>query len=266
VAVSDATGHIVYEFMIPMGEEFDYQINPNEENESGMFTFTLDDPSNFDGYWPCRNQQIFLPEGYGSMAFGAVDEVPPPPDDVEIVDFWFDNNILVIEIEWAQPNINDFDHFNVYYQENTDDFVLLSETIGRQVFLVFTDYTDYMDFYITTVDISDQESDPSNIVQIFLEGIQEQPTLSNLEVYPNPFSNMATIKFGVEEPAFYDITLVDINGRIVTDILSGDLKAGDYVIPIIGNNINGKTLQNGVYLVKISNQIETITKKLILSR
>ncbi len=82
--VSDATGHIVYEFMIPMGQEFDYQINPNEDNESGMFTFTLDDPSVFDGYWPCQNQQIFLPDGYGSMTFGAEDEVPPPPEDVDI--------------------------------------------------------------------------------------------------------------------------------------------------------------------------------------
>ena len=267
VEVSDATGHIVYEFMIPMGEEFDYQINPNEDNESGMFSFTLDDPSNFDGYWPCQNQQIFLPDGYGSMTFGAEDEVPPPPEDVYISWEGSYSTDLIIELSWTQPEINDFELFRVYCSEQGGGFTLLSETIGRQIFIVYPPEAGYLEYYITTVDKSGQESEPSEIVLYdIIPGINEMPVLTSVELYPNPVRDVAIIKFDVEASANYDITLVDLNGRKVLDILSGNLKAGEYVIPINGNNVNGAVLKNGIYLVKITGQMGTITKKLILGR
>jgi len=135
IAVSNATGHIVYEFVIPMGDDQVWKLNPNEQNQSGIFTFTLDDPSNFDGYWPCQNQQIFEPVGYGDITFGAEDEVPPPPDNVtmQVVNLppVFGN------LEWSQPDINDFEGFNVYI-DHGNGFELLDQTFGTQLFYMAT--------------------------------------------------------------------------------------------------------------------------------
>ena len=70
IEVSDASGHIVYEFVLPMGDDEYWQINPNEDNESGMFLFVLDDPSAFDGYWPCWNPDCrqYMARGSESIA------------------------------------------------------------------------------------------------------------------------------------------------------------------------------------------------------
>lgn len=262
--VSDATGHIVYEFMIPIGDDEDWKITPNEQNQSGMFLFVLDDPSNFDGYWPCQNQQIFVPLGYGDITFGAEDEVPPPPANVSLSNFYFGNDILA-NIEWEQPSINDFDYFNVYYNSGSG-FEVLNTTIGTQMFY-FGSPLSVTQFYITTIDKSGQESDPSEIV-VFdpWVGINEPALETEISVYPNPTSGSATVSFSINKSLPTQVKVFDVQGKLVATLLNSEIPAGEYALVWDGKSTSGEQLCNGIYFVKISNSQMSVSKKLILMR
>ena len=261
IVVSDETGVIVYEFMIPIGDDEDWKISPNEENQSGLFNFTLDDPSAFDGYWPCQNQQIFMPEGYGTITFGAEDEIPTSPETVEILWTW---EPLIITLEWSQPLINDFDYFNIYYSENGPPFELLVSTIGNQIFYVPPE-PEYTEFYITTVDQAGQESDPSEIV-VFdpYVGIEESEVHTELNVYPSPTSGAVTVSFRLDGSSLTQVTIFDVQGKIVATLLNSELPAGEYSLVWDGKSALGDQLKNGIYFVQIFNSQMMVSKKLIL--
>jgi len=262
--ISDATGYIVYEFIVPIGDDEDWKITPNEQNESGMFLFVLDDPSNFDGYWPCQNQQIFEPSGYGDITFGAEDEVPPPPESVALNNGNYGGSILA-NIEWSQPPINDFDHFVVYYN-NGSGFQVLDITDGTQMFY-YSAPSSVTQFYITTVDKAGQESDPSEIV-IFdpWVGIEEPVLETAFSIYPNPTSGSATISFTTDKALPTKVSVFDIQGKLVATLLNAEIPSGNYAISWDGRSDSGEQLSDGIYFVKITNAQMNVSKKLILMR
>ena len=65
-------------------------------------------------------------------------------------------------------------------------------------------------------------------------------------VYPNPFNAEARIDFNVPESAWVDLTLYDIRGARVRQILSGNYEAGSYQ-----SVLNGNELSSGVYVVEM---------------
>lgn len=257
VAVSDAEGYVVYEFMIPIGEET-WMINPNEDNQSGFFTFTLDDPSNFDGYWPCQNLQIFEPSGYGEITFAAADEMPVPPAETSI--WWNMDMPTLIIMSWSQPPINDFDHFNVYINE-TGAFELMDDTDGSQLYY-YTDNTEYKEFYVTTVDKAGNESDPSGIMIFDItQGVEESFAPDDISVYPNPASGPVHFDFANDVKGNYNLAVYDLEGRLVSQVFSGNLNPGIHRF-----SWNGAETNNGIYLLKIQNGKNVVTRKIMLMK
>jgi hypothetical protein len=250
--------------MIPMGDDEVWKITPNEQNESGMFLFVLDDPSNFDGYWPCQNQQIFNPAGYGDITFGAEDEVPPPPDNVSITNVYYEGTVLA-NIEWSQPSINDFDYFNVYVNSGSG-FQLLEPTFGTQLFYSSIPVASAQ-FYITTVDKAGQESDPSETVTFDpWVGIDEPVQQTALSVYPNPTSGFATISFTINEALPTQVSVFDVQGKLVATLLNAEIPSGNYAISWDGRSVRGEQVSDGIYFVKITNARMNVSKKLMLMR
>lgn len=253
IAVSDATGVIVYEFMIPIGTE-DWQINPNSENESGLFLFVLDDPSAFDGYWPCNNPEIFMPADYGQINFAEENTIPPPPANLDID--WTGFGPVYISMEWTQPIINDFDHYNVYVSVPGGSWDLLDNTIGTQFDFMKTN-TNNAEFYVTTVDQAGQESDPSDIV-VYDFTINVNETSNNVftAVYPNPSNGWVNVTLNIQQAGNYDLQVFGLDGRTIQTIYSGNLNKGKKTIRWDGNDTSGQNLPNGIYFISlVGNQI-----------
>jgi hypothetical protein len=250
IAVSDATGHIVYEFVIPIGTDANWKIAPNAQDQSGLFMFTLDDPTAFDGYWPCLNPQIFSPIGYGQITFDAEDAVPPPPDEINI--WWTDGPPFSVSVEWSQPDINDFDHFNVYYSVLSGNWELLTETIGRQIQYI-SNNGDYTEFYVTTVDHSQQESAQSGTVAFDLTvGTGENASGTIRNVFPNPASEYINISLEIEHQGIYDITIRNLTGQTMHQLYHGNLTKGTKILHWNGIDDKGHPVQNGIYILIVS--------------
>ena len=250
IKVSAATGHIVYEFVIPLGTASYYDIGFNSEDKSGIFIFALDDPTNYDGWWPCLNQNIFTAEGYGVITFGAFDSVPPPPQNLTL-----DNPVAQhIMLRWDQPAISDFDHFNIYWStDGGATFPKLDSTIGVQYFLTVPNNGLYQ-FYVTTVDRSGQESQPSNVVQtnvvIGIAGPESKNDFAMIKMGPNPFAGQLNIDFSLLTTTHLTILVSDINGKPVQTLYNAMIASGLHHLAWNGNDQAGNALKPGIYLVQ----------------
>jgi len=162
IDVSDATGHLVYEFVIPLGPGQNWNIHFNDQDQSGICSFVLDDPSNYDGYWPQTTLNLFNPAQYGVINFGDEDEVPPPPANLVLSNQPPSMNIM---LSWDQPDINDFNFFNIHSSFEGGTYTLLGSTIGVEFFYTLPGSGAYS-FFVTTVDRAGHESVPSEIVSI----------------------------------------------------------------------------------------------------
>jgi fibronectin type 3 domain-containing protein len=250
IEVSAATGHIVYEFVLPLGQDSTWQINYNSDDQSGLFVFVLDDPAFYNGWWPCENLNIFTAEGYGVITFGAVDEVPPPPNNLQLVNGPAED----ITLFWEQPAINDFDHFNIYWSTDGGTlYTLLNSTIGVQYFITVPSNGLYK-FYVTTVDKAGQESVPSNIVEanvfIGIDGPETTGDLSMIKMGPNPFRGMLNIDVKVARETFLNIRILDMSGNIVATVHHSEITEGPHHFVWNGRTAAGNGLQPGIYMVR----------------
>ncbi len=81
--------------------------------------------------------------------------------------------------------------------------------------------------------------------------------------YPNPFNPTTKIKFGIGKSSKVKLTVYDMLGRKIIDLVNGYYKAGNYTIDF-NANANGKKLASGVYIYKINAGGFTVSKKMTL--
>ncbi|MDP3830274.1 MAG: LamG-like jellyroll fold domain-containing protein, partial [Ignavibacteriaceae bacterium] len=82
--------------------------------------------------------------------------------------------------------------------------------------------------------------------------------------YPNPFNPSTTINFSVPGASNVNITVYDINGQVVSNLLSEFKNSGNYSLNWDGKNDSGSKVSSGTYFyqVQIGNLVQT--KKMIL--
>ncbi|NOR86970.1 MAG: T9SS type A sorting domain-containing protein, partial [Bacteroidales bacterium] len=261
IAASIDQGYVVYEFVIPMGEDEDWQLNPGVDNQSQVGLFVLDDPSAFDGWWPYNNTDLFHPAAYGTLVFNALDEVPPPPENLSITMV----SDLFIALDWNLAPINDFDHYNIF-NSSSKDFELIGSTVGNQYFYELPN-EGYYEFYVTTVDYSGQESEPSQIVAIdFYVGMDLLEHENIVSAKPNPFSQNITFSFYNEEAATASLQIFNVNGIQVTEIHQSEFLSGEQYFRWDGNSNKGEKLPNGIYFYRLKLNENVFMGKVILQR
>jgi len=163
----------------------------------------------------------------------------------------------------AGPN----DSLNVYITNGTVARLLesvqedLSEWRPQSRFVLdgFIEITDQMQLVVVTGDYENGHIVESGFDQFKVEegmplAIEDIESLNNFSVFPNPFSNTMTIKLDAEHNAVFDLQIIDIHGKVVTDLRN--LKHGDHVI-------NADLLPSGFYIARVSDGSNTAELKLI---
>ncbi len=77
--------------------------------------------------------------------------------------------------------------------------------------------------------------------------------------YPNPFNPSTTIKFGLSKQSSVNITIYDIAGRKVEELLRNEMNAGTYEV-----KWNASNYSSGVYFYSITTADFRETKKMLL--
>ena len=82
-----------------------------------------------------------------------------------------------------------------------------------------------------------------------------------LQNYPNPFNPSTKIKFQIPQNEKIKLSVINSLGVVVENILSKELKAGNYEI-----NFDGKNLPSGIYFYTLETSKNKITKKMVLMK
>ena len=86
-------------------------------------------------------------------------------------------------------------------------------------------------------------------------------------IYPNPFNSAVKIKFSVANGArnpFVALTIFDLNGNKVHQLVQERLKAGTYHVTWQGKDGQNRTVPSGLYLCRLTvNQQVSVTRKLV---
>lgn len=99
------------------------------------------------------------------------------------------------------------------------------------------------------------ESDGGNdiyIDDINIQGatgvVEAEDGISAFNVFPNPANDNSTVEFSINESQNMNVDIVDLNGKIVQSVHSGNLAAGMHRMPI-----NVAELSSGMYFVRLQN-------------
>ena len=86
-----------------------------------------------------------------------------------------------------------------------------------------------------------------------------------IEIYPNPFNPIANIQFEVAEFSQVKLSIIDLNGRLVSVLGNGKMNPGQYQSLWDGNDSYGNQVSSGIYLAVLeSNGMLIQTRKLVL--
>jgi hypothetical protein len=89
-------------------------------------------------------------------------------------------------------------------------------------------------------------------------GMEDIASQIGLSLYPNPSNDQTQLNFVLDKKASIAIDLIDVLGRNVMNVYSGELQPGEHN-PII--NLN--QLTNGVYTVRLTVDGKVVSKRLI---
>ncbi len=83
--------------------------------------------------------------------------------------------------------------------------------------------------------------------------------------YPNPFNSSTTLRYEMKKPAFINLSIYDVIGRLIKDLINEFEEEGHYTIQWDGSDENNKIVTSGIYFAKliINNQVFD-TQKMIL--
>ena len=82
--------------------------------------------------------------------------------------------------------------------------------------------------------------------------------------YPNPFNPLTTISYGLPEDGFVNITIYDISGRPIKELINGQQKSGFKAFQWDATNDQGQPVSSGLYLYTIQTRNFRETKKMAL--
>jgi flagellar hook assembly protein FlgD len=80
--------------------------------------------------------------------------------------------------------------------------------------------------------------------------------------YPNPFNPRTTIAFSLDSPAEVTLSIYDVAGRRIRDLVSEKRVPGAYKVEWDGLTDRGQPVASGVYFYKLVAGVFTDTKKM----
>ena len=80
--------------------------------------------------------------------------------------------------------------------------------------------------------------------------------------FPNPFAEQTQIDFFLTAPGFITLTVYDLCGRIVANIIKGEVSEGLHSVEWNGLTDDGSSLGNGVYLLRLSSSGGSMSRHL----
>ncbi len=157
--------------------------------------------------------------------------------------------------------------YNIYRNEEQLNEGLINET-------EFIDYEIPFDeefVYFVTALYSEEESESSNSVSVFIESVDVDnelafPMVTELKRnYPNPFNPETTIGFSLATKSSVALEIYNIRGQKVRTLVKDELNAGNHSVVWNGKDDANKSVSSGVYFYRMqSDNFKAVNKMLMM--
>ena len=89
-------------------------------------------------------------------------------------------------------------------------------------------------------------------------------SLSFDKVQPNPFNDVTKIKFSIPQDAAIDLSIRDMQGRVVSSLIHDNLPQGKHMALWNGTNASGQRVASGVYVLVLSDGTSLLSRRIVL--
>ena len=94
-----------------------------------------------------------------------------------------------------------------------------------------------------------------------IAGIFNELTKNNIQLYPNPFTNLTAISYQLTARSNVLLSVYDMYGRLVTTLVNNYKEPGRYEV-----NFNGDGLPYGMYVYRLVAGLYNQTRKFLLMK
>ena len=110
--------------------------------------------------------------------------------------------------------------------------------------------------------------DPITQARFYIEAVIAVPDAPQIlrQNRPNPFRASTTIDFETERDATIEISIFDIQGRLIRRIIWDNATAGSHSFNWNGRDWKGRLVSSGVYLCRMQSGQTTRTRRMVLTR
>ncbi len=209
----------------------------------------------------------------------------PRPTNVVLSSFTASAVENGISITWTTETEPDNAGFNIFRSQNeSSDYVKINENLipAQGDAMTGASYT-YLDapeqagnyFYkLQSVSLTGDTSfyGPVSVVltEVALRKMATPVEFSLRQNYPNPFNPETSIEYGLPEPAQVKITIYDINGHEIRNLVSGNQAAGIHSVKWDGRDETGNKVVSGIYFYHFkaigAKKVFSQTNKMILMK
>jgi peptidase C25-like protein/flagellar hook capping protein FlgD len=128
---------------------------------------------------------------------------------------------------------------------------------GEQARMISYVYGDEEDFvqYIYPITISEEANSPDDPIS---------PNVLSASNFPNPFNPSTTISFSIPHDSDVVVSIHNMKGQVVKQLLTGSLCAGEHSVLWNGKDIKGEVVSSGIYFYQVQTPSKTISKKMLL--
>ena len=84
--------------------------------------------------------------------------------------------------------------------------------------------------------------------------------------YPNPFNPVTTITYDLMKDGFVSLTVYNMMGQEIANLVNADLKAGVHSIQWNGTGLSGQIVSSGVYFYILNTDEFTSVKKMVFMK
>ena len=147
---------------------------------------------------------------------------------------------------------------------STDDSVTIMYQVPNWAWNEIGDPTgaDHMNYvYVANASVESLSTSDNDSTD---DGVVVPNNFELTQNYPNPFNPSTTIDFSVPNLSDINISVYDINGRLVKTLMNNTLTSGTYSVVWNGDDMNGNAVSAGIYMYSLTSDEISITNKMIL--
>lgn len=193
---------------------------------------------------------------------------PIPASNVLISDF----GSGFVSLSWDASLIGDLAGYKIYYDTDNEDYPYrFSVDAGNVTSFTIDNITATAKYFFAVVvyDIDGNESwftKADTSVYLATENSRDIPNSINLYNLPNPFNPSTTIHYNIPIDSRVNLTIYDMLGRKVNQLISSNQPLGNHSIKWNGTDLYGNLVSAGIYFYQLKIGDFVQTKKMLLLR